>query len=37
MRKKAHRKFVQDDNRKISAVILMVLIVAVTISFDPFG
>jgi FlaG/FlaF family flagellin (archaellin) len=37
MRIKAHRKFVQDDNRKISPVIPMVLIVAVTIAFNPFG
>jgi len=37
MRIKAHRKLVKDDNGGISAVIAMVLIVAIIIGLNPFG
>ena len=37
MRIKAHRKLVKDNNRGISAVIPLVLIVAITIGLNPFG
>jgi FlaG/FlaF family flagellin (archaellin) len=37
MRIKAHRKLVKNNNRGISAVIPMVLIVAITIGINPFG
>jgi FlaG/FlaF family flagellin (archaellin) len=37
MRIKAHRKLVKDDNRGISVVIPMALIVAITIGLNPYG
>jgi FlaG/FlaF family flagellin (archaellin) len=37
MRIKAQRKLVKDDNRRISVVIPMVLIVAITIGLTPYG
>jgi FlaG/FlaF family flagellin (archaellin) len=37
MRIKTHRKLLKDDNRGISAVIPLVLIVVITIGLNPFG